>query len=133
MASNINRVIITGNLTKDPDLKTLDSGFAICSLRIATNTRKKEGDNWVDKPNYFDVTIFGGQGENVAKYLSKGSGVAIDGRLEWSEWEDKDGNKRQSTKIIADNVQFLSSGKSGADSSAPATAAGDDASDDLPF
>ena len=55
MATNINRVILTGNLTKDPELKTLDSGFAICSLRIANNTRKKEGENWVDKANYFEV------------------------------------------------------------------------------
>lgn len=131
MATNINRVILTGNLTKDPELKTLDSGFAICSLRIANNTRKKEGDNWVDKPNYFDVTIFGRSGENAAKYLAKGRSVAIDGRLEWREWEDKEGNKRQSTEIIADNVQFLSSGNGG--DSAPAAAAGDDASDDLPF
>lgn len=132
MATNINRVILTGNLTKDPELKTLDSGFAICSLRIANNTRKKEGDNWVDKPNYFDVTIFGRSGENAAKYLAKGRSVAIDGRLEWREWEDKEGNKRQSTEIIADNVQFLSSGGGNGDG-APASAAGDDASDDLPF
>lgn len=133
MATNINRVILTGNLTKDPELKTLDSGFAICSLRIANNTRKKEGDNWVDKPNYFDVTIFGRSGENAAKYLAKGRSVAIDGRLEWREWEDKEGNKRQSTEIIADNVQFLSSGGGNGDGAAPAAAAGDDASDDLPF
>lgn len=133
MATNINRVILTGNLTKDPELKTLDSGFAICSLRIANNTRKKEGDNWVDKPNYFDVTIFGRSGENAAKYLAKGRSVAIDGRLEWREWEDKEGNKRQSTEIIADNVQFLSSGGGNGDGAAPAAAAGDEASDDLPF
>ena len=135
MATNINRVILTGNLTKDPELKTLDSGFAICSLRIANNTRKKEGENWVDKANYFDVTIFGRSGENAAKYLAKGRSVAIDGRLEWREWEDKDGNKRQSTEIIADNVQFLSSGgeNGAAPSAAPVAAAGDDANDDLPF
>ena len=106
-ASNINRVIVTGNLTRDPEVRDLPGGNAVCKLRIAVNTRRKEGDNWVDKPNYFDVTIFGRQGENAAQYLSKGRGVAIDGRLEWREWQDQQGNKRQSVDIIADNVQFL--------------------------
>jgi single-strand DNA-binding protein len=135
MATNINRVVLTGNLTKDPELKTLDSGFAICSLRIANNTRKKEGENWVDKPNFFDVTIFGRAGENAAKYLSKGRPVAIDGRLEWREWEDKDGNKRQSNEIVADSVQFLGTGGGDSDSSAATSAAAPVAEpeSDLPF
>ena len=108
-ATNINRVILTGNLTRDPELRSTGGGLAICSLRIATNTRRKDGQSgeWIDKPNYFDVTIFGKQGENAAQYLSKGRPVAIDGRLEWREWQDKDGNKRQSVDIIADSVQFL--------------------------
>ena len=110
-ATNINRVIITGNLTRDPELRSLPSGMSVCSLRVACNTRRKDGASgeWVDKPNYFDVTIWGRQGENAAQYLSKGRPVAIDGRLEWREWQDKEGNKRQSVDIIADNVQFLSS------------------------
>jgi len=108
-ATNINRVIITGNLTRDPELRSTQSGMAVCGLRIACNTRRKDSASgeWVDKPNYFDVTIFGRQGENAAQYLSKGRGVAIDGRLEWREWQDQQGNKRQSVDIIADNVQFL--------------------------
>src|SRR5206468_8076139 len=86
------------------------SGTPVCSLRIACNTRRKDASGeWVDKPNYFDVTVWGAQGENCATYLSKGRPVAVDGRLEWREWEDKDGNKRQSVDIIADSVQFLSS------------------------
>lgn len=136
-ATNINRVIISGNLTKDPELRTLASGFAICSMRIATNTRKKVGDEWTDKANYFDVTVFGKQGENVARFLSKGRGVIIDGRLEWREWE-KDGQKRQAVEIIADSVEFKggpASGNGGDDfgarDSAPAADAPD--SDDLPF
>ena len=135
MATNINRVVLTGNLTKDPELKTLDSGFAICSLRIANNTRKKEGENWVDKPNFFDVTIFGRAGENAAKYLSKGRPVAIDGRLEWREWEDKDGDKRQSNEIVADSVQFLGTGGGDSDSSSATSAAAPVAEPegDLPF
>ena len=110
-ATNINRVIITGNLTRDPELRSLPSGMSVCSLRIASNTRRKDGASgeWVDKANYFDVTIWGRQGENAAQYLSKGRPVAIDGRLEWREWQDKEGNQRQSVEIVADNVQFLSS------------------------
>jgi single-strand DNA-binding protein len=114
-ATNINRVIITGNLTRDPELRSLSSGMSVCSLRVACNTRRKDNQSgeWVDKPNYFDVTIWGRQGENAAQYLSKGRPVAIDGRLEWREWQDQQGNKRQSVDIIADNVQFLSDGNGG--------------------
>ena len=109
-ATNINRVILTGNLTRDPELRSLPSGTSVCSLRVATNSsRKDESGNWVDKPNYFDVTVWGMQGENCAQYLSKGRPVAVDGRLEWREWQDKEGNKRQSVDIIADSVQFLGS------------------------
>ena len=113
-ATNINRVIITGNLTRDPELRTTGGGTSVCSLRIACNTRRKdESGQWTDKPNYFDVTVWGAQGENCAQYLQKGRPVAIDGRLEWREWEDKQGNKRQSVDIIADSVQFLGSREGG--------------------
>ena len=110
-ATNINRVVMTGNLTADPELRSLPSGNSVCSLRIACNTRRKNGGTgeWEDKPNYFNVTVWGAQGENAARYLSKGRPVAIDGRLEWREWEAQDGTKRQATDIIADSVQFLGS------------------------
>jgi single-strand DNA-binding protein len=115
-ATNINRVVMTGNLTRDPELRTTGGGTSVCSLRIACNTRRKdESGNWTDKPNYFDVTVWGAQGENCAQYLAKGRPVAIDGRLEWREWQDKDGNKRQSVDIIADSVQFLGSREGGGD------------------
>src|SRR5664280_3870785 len=108
--NNINRVVLTGNLTRDPELRSLPSGTAVCSLRVACNTRRKSSDGeWVDKPNFFDVTVWGGQGESVARYLSKGRPVAVDGRLEWREWEAQDGTKRQAVDIIADSVQFLGS------------------------
>ena len=110
-ATNINRVIITGNLTRDPELRSTSSGMSVCSLRVACNTRRKDqstGD-WTDKPNFFDVTVWGAQGENCARFLAKGRPVAIDGRLEWREWQDKDGNNRQAIDIIADAVQFLGS------------------------
>ena len=107
-ATNINRVVLTGNLTRDPELRSLPSGMAVCSLRIASNTRRKGQDGqWEDKPNYFDITVWGAQGENCARFLSKGRPVAIDGRLEWREWNDQQGNKRQSVEIVADAVQFL--------------------------
>ena len=109
-ATNINRVVLTGNLTRDPELRTTPSGTSVCGLRVACNTRRKDASGqWVDKPNYFDVTVWGAQGENCAQYLSKGRPVAVDGRLEWREWEDQQGNKRQAVDIIADSVQFLGS------------------------
>jgi single-strand DNA-binding protein len=114
-ATNINRVVMTGNLTADPELRSLPSGMSVCSLRIACNTRRKNQSTgeWEDKPNYFNVTVWGAQGENAARYLSKGRPVAIDGRLEWREWEAQDGSKRQATDIIADSVQFLGSREEG--------------------
>lgn len=110
---NINRVVLTGNLTRDPELRHTGGGTPVANLRLAVNTRVKRDGEWVDKPNYFDVTVWGKQGENVAQYLSKGRPVAIDGRLEWREWEDNNNNKRQAVEIIADSVQFLGGGDGG--------------------
>ena len=107
-ASNINRVVLTGNLTRDPELRSLQSGTSVCSLRIASNSRRRDqSGEWVDKPNYFSVTVWGAQGENCARFLSKGRPVAIDGRLDWREWQGQDGQKRESVEIIAESVQFL--------------------------
>ena len=104
---NINRVVLTGNLTRDPDLRATGGGLSICKLGIAVNTRKKNSSgDWEEKPNFFRVTVFGKQAENCAQYLKKGRPVAIDGRLEWSTWETE-GQKRESVDIIADSVQFL--------------------------
>ena len=112
--SNINRVIITGNLTKDPELRAAGQ-TSVCQLRIACNGRRRnpETQQWEDQPNYFDVTVWGAQGENCAKYLTKGRGVAIDGRLHWREWTTQEGQKRQSVDIVADTVQFLGGGDAG--------------------
>jgi single-strand DNA-binding protein len=107
MAANINRVVLVGNLTKDPELRHTGGGTPVCSLRIAVNTRRRdESGQWADKPNYFSISVFGNQAESCAQYLSKGRPVAVDGRLEWREWE-KDGVKREAVDIIADSVQFL--------------------------
>src|SRR5436190_11638348 len=109
-ATNLNRVVITGNLTRDPELRSLPSGTSVCKLRVAVNSRRKDQNGeWVDKPNYFDVTVWGAQGENCATYLSKGRPVAVERRLEWREWEAQDGTKRQAVEIIANSVQFLGS------------------------
>ena len=154
-ATNINRVVMTGNLTADPELRSLPSGMSVCSLRIACNTRRKNQGTgeWEDKPNYFNVTVWGAQGENAARFLSKGRPVAIDGRLEWREWEAQDGTKRQATDIIADSVQFLGSRDEAAPGGAftgstpaqggdvpvhegdfqPAPVAGGTGEDDIPF
>jgi single-strand DNA-binding protein len=107
--SNINRVIITGNLTRDPELRSLASGNSVCSLRVAVNARRRNAstNEWEDQPNYFDVTVWGAQGENCSRFLSKGRGVAVDGRLQWREWTTQDGQKRQAVDIVADSVQFL--------------------------
>jgi single-strand DNA-binding protein len=110
MAANINRVVLVGNLTRDPELKHTPGGTAVTSLRIAVNGRKKdETGQWVDKPNYFSVSVFGNQAESCAQYLSKGRPVAIDGRLEWREWQQQDGTKREAVEVVADSVQFLGS------------------------
>jgi single-strand DNA-binding protein len=108
-ASNLNVVVVTGNLTRDPELRSLPSGTSVCDLRVAVNTRRKNGatGEWEDKPNYFDVKVWGAQGENCARFLSKGRPVAVQGRLEWREWETQDGQKRQAVDIIAESVQFL--------------------------
>jgi single-strand DNA-binding protein len=108
-ATNINRVVLTGNLTADPELRSLPSGATVCELRVACNARRKDqaSGEWVDKPNFFNVKVWNAQGENAARYLAKGRPVAIDGRLDWREWEAPDGSKRQATDIVADSVQFL--------------------------
>jgi single-strand DNA-binding protein len=144
--ANINRVVLVGNLTKDPELRHTPSGTPVCKLRIAVNTRQKDGatGEWTDKPNYFDVTVWGNQGESCAQYLAKGRAVGIDGRLDWREWEAQDGSKRQAVEIIADSVQFLGSrGEGGGEPQfVPAGATADQSStldsgaggdDDIPF
>ncbi|MHB8059700.1 MAG: single-stranded DNA-binding protein [Gaiellaceae bacterium] len=140
--ANINRVVLVGNLTRDPELRQTPSGTSVCKLRVAVNTRQKDSatGQWGDKPNYFDVTVWGNQGESCAQYLAKGRPVAIDGRLDWREWDAQDGTKRQAVEIIAENVQFLGSRESSGESSSfvpqgtPAASADfGPTDDDIPF
>src|ERR671933_1040353 len=149
--ANINRVVLVGNLTKDPELRHTPSGTPVCKLRLAVNARQKDAatGQWGDKPNYFDVTVWGNQAESCSQYLSKGRPIGIDGRLDWREWEAQDGSKRQAVEIIADTVQFLGGrdegsfgGGGGANQFVPAGAAAEAATadfgpatgdDDIPF
>jgi single-strand DNA-binding protein len=143
VSQNINAVVISGNLTKDPELRYTEGGTAISEIRVAVNGRRKKGEEWVDKANFFNVVAFGGMAEAIVQYLQKGSGVAIEGRLDWQEWDAKDGSgKRQAVKIIAANVQFLGS-KSKDDSDGPTDSLKEDrepagvgaggAEEDIPF
>lgn len=149
MATNINRTIISGNLTRDPELRELPSGTKLCELRVAVNERVRDSatGEWTDRPNFFNVTVWGAQGENCARYLAKGRGVIVDGRLRWREWQAEDGQKRQAVDVIAENVQFLGggsteNGNASAQRSAPAEAdapastpefSGTLGDDDIPF
>ncbi len=105
--SSINRVVLIGRLTRDPELRELPSGQSVCNLRVACNGLKRDEGEYRDRPQYFDVGAFAGLAENVARYMSKGSLVAIDGRLEWHEWETAEHQKRQAVSVVADNIQFL--------------------------
>ena len=105
-----NRVVLVGRLTRDPELRSIPSGTSVCDLRIATNSGHKEpGGEWSERPNFFDVSIFGARGETVATYMRRGSRVCVDGRLSWREWETAEEHKRQSVSIVADGVLFLDS------------------------
>ncbi len=108
---SINRVVLVGRLTRDPELAALPSGRSVCNLRLASNSSHKDSTTgeWSERPHYFDVNVYGPAGENVATYMRRGRLVAIDGRLAWREWETTEGQKRQAVSIIADSVQFLES------------------------
>lgn len=104
----INRVVLVGRLTRDVELRSLPSGRSVATLRIACNSSQKDAEgNRTDRPNYFDVTVFGPSAESVARYTRKGSRVGVDGRLEWREWETAEEQRRQAVSIVADVVQFL--------------------------
>jgi single-strand DNA-binding protein len=107
---SINRVVLVGRLTHDPELRALPSGTSVCSMRIACNSSRREADGeFTERPNFFDVSVYGARAERVSEYMRRGSRVAIDGRLEWREWETAEQQKRQAVSIVADTVQFLDS------------------------
>jgi single-strand DNA-binding protein len=105
---DLNTIVVTGNLTRNVELRTSPGGTVVGNLRIGVNGRRKEGEEWVDKPNFFSVTCFGKSAENAAKFLQRGRRVLVQGRLDWSEYE-KDGEKRQGVQIIAARIIYLPS------------------------
>jgi single-strand DNA-binding protein len=102
----INSVTISGNHTRDPELRNLPSGTSVCKCRLAVNDRVKNKDtgDWEDKPNYFDVTVFGNLGSWLANNQGRGDGITVHGRLSWHEWETPEGQKRQAVEVIADTI-----------------------------
>lgn len=145
---SINRVCITGNLTRDPELRSTAGGMAILKMGIAVNDRRKNSQSgeWEDMPNFFDVVLFGARGESLSRFLSKGSKIAVEGKLRWSQWETPDGDKRSKVEIVADDIEFMStrgegggsgSGSGGGSYSAPAAKTEapmpDVTGDDIPF
>jgi len=143
---SINKVILTGNLTRDPELRATPSGTSVLSFSIAVNDRRKNPSSgeWEDVPNYIDCNLFGSRADALAKYLSKGSKVGVDGKLRWSQWE-KDGQKRSKVDVTVDNIELLTPRNSTAsyqDSAAPAMPSADKIpaapeitvyDDDIPF
>lgn len=138
--SNINAVALAGNMTRDPELRYTPNGVAVCNLGLAVNRSRKDGDEWVDEPSFFDITVFAGRGELCARKLSKGDQVFVQGRLEQQRWE-KDGEKRSKVVVIAEQVEgpaFFNKGSvreldaaQGETTAATAPAAGQQ--DDIPF
>ena len=113
MAGDINRVVLTGRLTRDPELRSLpESETSVCSLRLAVNGRRRNREGqWEDQANFFDITVWGAQGENCKRYLQKGRQIAVDGRLRHRVWTGNDGQNRSAIDIIAESVQFLGGGR----------------------
>lgn len=107
---SINRVNISGNLTRDPELRATASGMSVMSFSVAVNDRRRNSNTgeWEDHPNFIDCTMFGTRAESVSRFLSKGSKVAIEGKLRWSQWE-RDGQKRSKLEVIVDEIEFFKS------------------------
>ena len=112
---SINKVIISGNLTRDPELRATAGGMQVMSLGVAVNDRRKnqQTGEWEDYPNFVDCTMFGTRAESLALFLSKGTKVAIEGKLRWSQWE-RDGQKRSKLEVVVDDLEFMSSRQQGA-------------------
>ena len=112
MATDINQVVLVGRLTRDAELKYTSGGMPVCAFSIAVNYKKKSGDQWTEEVSFFDIVLFGRQGEAIHQYLGKGKQVAVSGELRQDRWE-QDGQSRSKVKIIAANLQLLGGGGSG--------------------
>jgi len=102
-----NKVILIGNLTKDPEIRYTPSGTPVASFRLAVNRRYKQGEEFKEEVCYIDIVVFGKQAESCGQYLNKGSGVIVEGRLQERRWEGEDGQKRSKHEVVAQTVRFL--------------------------
>jgi single-strand DNA-binding protein len=142
MAANLNKVLLMGNLTRDPEIRYTPKGTAVGDLGIASNRRVKTGEEWGEEVTFLDVTVWGVVAENCQKYLTKGRGVMIEGRLHLDKWEDTEtGKGRSKLKVVAETVQFLPNGSGGGKPAQqptpakrqPATPEPEEEPDDIPF
>ena len=113
MATGVNRVTLIGHLGRDPEVRYTQSGSAVCNMRLAVGERRKSGDTWEEHTEWIDVVCFGKTAENAGHYLSKGRQIYVDGRMQTRKWQDKSGNDRWSTEVVANRVNFLGSGGGG--------------------
>lgn len=120
---SINRVVISGNITRDAELRQTASGMAVLGFGVAVNDRRKnqQTGEWEDYPNFVDCVMFGNRAKSVSRFLSKGSKVVIEGKLRWSQWE-RDGQKRSKIEVIVDEIEFMTSRGDGQHAAAPQTA-----------
>ena len=151
--ADINSVVLVGRLVRDAELKYTSGGMAICEFSIAVNNRRKQGDDWIDEPNFFDVTLFGRRGEAIQQYLTKGKTLGVEGQLRQDRWQNQEGQNRSKVSIVAKDVMLIG-GRGGSEASGsgggsagrdrgPAGSAGnsggnsngggDDFPDDIPF
>mgnify|MGYP001444458291 CR=1 FL=1 len=105
--ADINHVTLVGRLVRDAQLKYTNGGLAICEFSVAINNRRKQGDEWVDEAHFFDVTVFGRQGEAIQRYLVQGKQVGIEGQLRQDRWQNQEGQNRSKVGIVANNVMLL--------------------------
>lgn len=107
----INKVLIAGNLTRDPELRETPSGFQVLSFGVAVNDRRRnpQTQQWEDYANFVDCTMFGNRAASVSRFLGKGSKVAIEGKLRWSQWQAQDGGKRSKLEVVVDEIEFMTS------------------------
>jgi single stranded DNA-binding protein len=106
---------LSGNLTRDVELRALPSGAAVARLRVASTTRRRQDEDWVDKTNYISIDVFGAQAQACAQHLSKGARVFVEGELDWREWDDQQGNHREAVTVRARNVLFANTSRNGSD------------------
>ena len=131
--SSLNKVILIGNLTRDPELRYTPSGVALCKFGLAVSRKYKVGDELKEDTAFVDITVWGKQAETASEYLSKGRQVCIEGRLTYSKWETDDGQKRSKLEVTAENVMFLGGGR-GQGAQPGASGGGEkDYEDDVPF